>query len=98
MELLTANRYYALNDRTIHLLSQGEVDMSATSAEFGLANGAAANNASDAEVEELLGSETEVEISVVDQNTTRQGGAFSRRNMAYSKTLAETAINITVCI
>ena len=31
MELLTANRYYALNDRTIHLLSQGEVDMSATS-------------------------------------------------------------------
>ena len=30
MKLLTANRYYALNDRTINMLSKGEVDMSAT--------------------------------------------------------------------
>ena len=37
MKLLTASRYYALDDRTIHLLSQGEVDMSATSDEFGAA-------------------------------------------------------------
>ena len=76
MELLTADRYYALGDRTIHLLSQGEVDMSATSAEFGFANGAAANSVSDAEVGELLGSETEVDMFVVDNNNTRQGGAF----------------------
>ena len=76
MKLLTANRYCALSDRTIHLLSQGEVDMSATSAEFGFANGAAANNVSDAGVEELLGSETEVETFVVDTNKIRQGGVF----------------------
>ena len=63
MELLTANRYYALNDRTIHLLSQGGFDMSATSAEFGSGSGASSNTTSDAEVEELLGSETELDFS-----------------------------------
>ena len=60
MELLTANRYYALNDRTVHLLSQGEVDMSATSAEFGAAP--ASNTVSDAEFAEVVDIETEVEI------------------------------------
>ena len=36
MKLLTANRYYALNDRTNNMLSQGEVDMSAaTSSAWG---------------------------------------------------------------
>ena len=30
MTLLPANRYYALNDRTINLLLKGEIDMSAT--------------------------------------------------------------------
>ena len=30
MKLLTANRHYALKDRDINLLLQGEVDMSAT--------------------------------------------------------------------
>ena len=74
MKLLTANRYHALNERTIHLLSQGEVDMSATSAEFGAVP--APNTASDAEVEELLDSETEVEFPVVGKNETRAGGAF----------------------
>ena len=74
MELLTANRYYALNDRTIHLLSQGEVDMSATSAEFGAVP--ASTTLSDAGVEELLVSETEVEFFVVVKNKTRAGGAF----------------------
>ena len=76
MKLLTANRYYALNDRTIHLLSQGEVDMSATSAEFGAAP--ASNTVSYAEIEEVLDSGTEVEIPVADKNKTRAGGAFSK--------------------
>ena len=30
MKLLTADRYYALNDRTINLLMKGDIDMSAT--------------------------------------------------------------------
>ena len=75
MKLVTANRYYALNNRTIHLLSQGEVDMSATTGvTFGFGSGAAANNVSDAEVEELLDIETGVEISIVDNkyNKTRR--------------------------
>ena len=74
MELLTANRYYALNDRTIHLLSQGEVDMSATSAELGAVP--ASNTASDAEFAEVVDIETEVGISVVDRNKTRAGITF----------------------
>ena len=74
MKLLTANRYHALNDRTINMLSQGEVDMWPTSAEFGAVP--ASNTASDAEVEKLLDIETEVEIFVVNKNKTRAGGAF----------------------
>ena len=78
MKLLTANRYYALNDRTINMLSKGEVDMSATTGvTLWFAPMAASKTASDAEVEELLDIETEVGIFVVDKNTTRQGGAFS---------------------
>ena len=37
MNLLTAKRYYALNDRITNFLSQGEIDMSATTAELGSA-------------------------------------------------------------
>ena len=66
MKLLTANPYYALDDRTINMLSQGGVDMSATSSEFGAVP--ASKTVSDAEVEELLDIETEVEIFVVDKN------------------------------
>ena len=74
MKSLTANRCYALNDRTIHLLSQGEVDMSATSAELGAVP--ASNTASDAEFAEVVDIETEVGISVVDRNKTRAGITF----------------------
>ena len=74
VKLLTANRYYALNDRTINFLSQGEVDMSATTAEFGSAP--ASKSVSDADVVDLVDSETEVVIFVVDENKTRAGGAF----------------------
>ena len=63
MKLLTANQYHALNDRTINMLSQGEVDLSATSGVLlEPASMAAANDVSDADVQELLGSETEVDV------------------------------------
>ena len=105
MKLLTANRYYALNDRTINVLSQGEVDMSATTAEFGAAP--ASNTASDADVVDLVGSETEVDIFVADKHKTRAGGVFFKylnltlfnlENMDYLKLLVDTTISVTVCI
>ena len=75
MKLLTAHRYYALNDLTINMLSQGEVDMSAaTSSDF--VPVPASKSVSDAEVEEFLDIDTEVETFVVDKHKTRQGGAF----------------------
>ena len=67
MKLLTANRYYALNDRTINFLSQGEVDMSATTSAVFSGTNHASSTVSDAEVEEVLDIETEVEIVVVDK-------------------------------
>ena len=77
MKWLTANRYYALNDRTINMLLQGEVDMSATTGiTLGFGSMAASKTVSDAEAEELLDNETEVEMFLVDENKTRQGGAF----------------------
>ena len=77
MKLFTANRYYALNDRTINMLSRGDVDMSATTGiPLGFASMAASKTVSDAEVEELLDIETEGETFVVDKHKTRQGGAF----------------------
>ena len=76
MKLLTANRYYALNDRTINFLSQGEVDMSATTSAVFSGNNHASNTVSDAEVEEVFDIETEVETFVVDKNKTRAGGSF----------------------
>ena len=103
MKLLTANRYYALNDRAINLLSQGEVDMSATT---DFTENAAAQG-SDSDLVEVVHDETEVGISVVDQNKTRAGGAFFKylnctlfniENMVYLRLLRDTAINITVCI
>ena len=76
MKLLTTNRYYALNDLAINFLSQGEVDMSATTSAVFSGNNHASNTVSDAEVEEVFGIETEVEIFVVDKNKTRAGGSF----------------------
>ena len=77
MQLLTANRYYALNDRTIYMLLQGEVDMSATTGvTLGFGSMAASKTVSDAGAGELLDNETEVGTFVVDRNKTRQAGAF----------------------
>ena len=71
MKLLTSDRYYDLNDRTINLLMNGDIDMSATTSEKG-----EEIKESDAEVIDLLDIEEEVEIFVVDKNKTRAGGAF----------------------
>ena len=106
MKLLTANRYYALNDRTINFSSQGEVDMSATTSAVFSGNNHASNTASDAEVEEVFGIETEVEIFVVDKNKTRAGGSFfpyinntifdlTKYGISFKK-LIERIISITV--
>ena len=105
MTLLTANRHYALNYRTIALRMKGDIDMSAVGGEE--STGASAS-ISDAEVVAILEQETEVEIFVVDEHKTRQGGAFFKclnltnvdfeNHMVYLKILIETTINITVCI
>ena len=56
MKLLTSKRYYALNDRTINLLMEGDIDMSATTSEK-----AEGVKESGSEVIDLLGVE-EVEL------------------------------------
>ena len=71
MTLLTSNRHYPLNDRTINLLMKGDIDMSVTVGEELEAVGI-----SDAEVVDVIAQEKEVEIFVVDKNKTRAGGAF----------------------
>ena len=71
MKLLTSNRYYALNDKSIDLLMKGDIDMSATSG-----SAVSGTSVSDAEVTDLLEVETKVEIFVVDKNKTRAGGSF----------------------
>ena len=38
MKLLTSNRYYALNDRTINLLMKGDIDMSVVVGEEAIVN------------------------------------------------------------
>ena len=71
MKLLTSNRYYALNDKSIDLLMKGDIDMSATSGD-----GSEQITESDSKVQDLLELETEVEIFIVDKNKTRAGGSF----------------------
>ena len=71
MKLLTSNIYYDLNDRTINLLMEGDIDMSATTS--GKAEGV---KESDSEVIDLLGVEKEVGFFIPETNMTRVGGAF----------------------
>ena len=75
MKSLTSNRYYALNDRTIHLLMKGEIDMSAVT-DNGSAEESDANKENDSEVQEWLDTETYVDIFVAGTNKARAGGAF----------------------
>ena len=71
MKLLTSNRYYALNDRTINLLMKGNIDMSVVVGEEAIVN-----TISDAELVDIIAEEREVESFVVDKNRTRAGGSF----------------------
>ena len=71
MKLLTSNRYYALNDRTINLLLKSDIDMSAVVGEEGQLV-----SVSDAEVVAIIGEETQVETFITDKDKTRAGGAF----------------------
>ena len=73
MKLLTSERHYALNDRTINLLLKGNIDMTASTS---MKDGGNDAKGSDAEIVDLLDFETEVEIFVIDKNKTRSGGAF----------------------
>ena len=61
MVLLSSNRYYALNDRTINLLVKGKIDMNAVAGEVD------APKFSDAEISGLLEQETEILITVVNK-------------------------------
>ena len=71
MYLSNSKRFYALNDRTINLLTRGDIDMSATSSET-----AEVITDSDKEVVDLINVEKEVELFIVEKNKTRAGGSF----------------------
>ena len=74
MYLSNAKRNYDLNDRAIKLLIKGKVDMSATTDESGASQ--SKDGFSDAEAVETIKKEKEVELFIVDKNTTRAGGSF----------------------
>ena len=73
MKLLTAERHYALNDRTINLLLKGNIDMTASTS---MKDGGNDAKGSDEDIVDLLDIEKEVELFVIDKNKTRSGGAF----------------------
>ena len=62
MKLLDSKRYYALNDRTINLLSKGEIDISSTYGEV-----PKKPTTSDQEIKEKLDNENEVEVFRVEK-------------------------------
>ena len=70
MYLPNAKRYYALNGRTINLLMNGYIDMSATTGD-----GGGGNSVSGAEFVDTTVKENTVEIIIVDKNETRAGGS-----------------------
>ena len=71
MYLFNSRRYHVLNDRTINLLMNGDIGMSATTSET-----AEAITDSDKEDVDLINVEQEVALSIVDKNKTRAGGSF----------------------
>ena len=64
MYLQNAKRYYALNDRTINLLMEGNVDMGATTGETGEGD---KGTFSDAGVMEIAKKEKEVELFTAEK-------------------------------
>ena len=71
MYLFNPKRNYALNDRTINLLMQGDIDMNATTSET-----AEVITDSGKEVVDSINVEQEVELFTVEKNKTRAGGSF----------------------
>ena len=67
MKLLTSNRYYDLDGRTINLLMKGDSDMRVVT-DSNSAEESDANKESDGEVQELPDTEADVEFFVVDEN------------------------------
>ena len=65
MILPSSNRYYVLNNRTINLSMKGGIDMNAVTGEVD------APRFSDAEISGLLEQDTEVLITVVNKNDTK---------------------------
>ena len=59
MKLLTAERHYALNDRTINLLLKGNIDMTASTS---MKDGGNEAKGSDEDIVDLLDIENEVEF------------------------------------
>ena len=74
MKLSTANRYYALNDRTINLLLKGEIDMSATHSDEEQRK----PTVSDEEIQDILDKETDVEVFRIEQIKQEQVVLSSR--------------------
>ena len=70
MYLSNSKRFYALNDRTINLLTRGDIDMSATTSQT-----AEVITDSDKEVVDSINVEQEVELFTVEKNKTRAGGS-----------------------
>ena len=73
MGLLSTNRYYALNGRTVDLLMKGDIDMSVVT-DNDTDNH---NRESDEDFQDLLGTETGAGFFVVGENKTCAGRAFS---------------------
>ena len=65
MYLLNSKGYYASNGRTINLLMEGDIDMSATTSET-----AEVITGSDKEVVDLINVEQEIGLFIVDKNKT----------------------------
>ena len=70
--LFKPKRYHALDDRTIHLLMNCDIDMSATTPET-----AEVITDSDKEIVDLINVEQEVGLFTVEKNKTRAGVSFS---------------------
>ena len=68
--LPTSKRYCALNDKTINMLMEGDIDVSAV-----VGQETVFNTISGAELVDITAQEKEVEMSIVDKHRTRAGGS-----------------------
>ena len=84
MKLLTSRGYYASNDRTINLLTKGDVDMSATTSETYYQHNDIEGKPgfSDAELSRNINKEREAEVFITENNTRAGGSFFPYLNIA----------------